>query len=486
MKKISLLLAALVMTAAAGLNTISAQRVWAYGLSLSQENASYTFAFTAVTDATEANLVFTDAEGKEVGKVAVKDVKQGANTVTLTTDQIPGKDVTLNWAVELKGAAIETLTEVTDVEKGIYNFYIPQGVAVDNNPESENFGNIYIAEPQYNEQADGGTDRTKTQKPGIFTYDALLNELNTTNVGYLPANITLANTNRQEIHRIAVRPTDGLVAFAHNVAPTAVWTVPATGDAVNMIEGVSEITLANSLCFDEKGVLYVLDNANTTTGGTIYKVENGKATKIIQSTVWANADNAITSDGRGGLWVAQHRWALDAYNALTHVNAKGEIDYAVNSSADKAITSMFDRDYSMSTRGQLAYDTKRNVLGFGGNKKVTLFDVTYNAETGVPTLVKGVQTAALGGNIDGVAFDYAGDLLVLCASVERFYKFAVPTTDNSIVVPAQKSQTIVKSTGTFVDNTEVAMPQAQKVVRNGQVYIVRDNVMYDMMGQVVE
>ena len=484
MKKISLLLAALVMTAAAGLNTISAQRVWAYGLSLSQENASYTFAFTAVTDATEANLVFTDAEGKEVGKVAVKDVKQGANTVTLTTDQIPGKDVTLNWAVELKGAAIETLTEVTDVEKGIYNFYIPQGVAVDNNPESENFGNIYIAEPQYNEQADGGTDRTKTQKPGIFTYDALLNELNTTNVGYLPANITLANTNRQEIHRIAVRPTDGLVAFAHNVAPTAVWTVPATGDAVNMIEGVSEITLANSLCFDEKGVLYVLDNANTTTGGTIYKVENGKATKIIQSTVWAHADNSMASDGRGGLWVAQHRWGIDAYNILSHVNAKGEIDYAIKKGV--ADTIMFDKGFNASYRGQMAYDTRHDVLGFGGNKVVTTFNVTYDATTGVPTLTKGVQTPAMGTNIDGVAFDYAGDLLVVSASAERLYKYAMPTTDNSIVVPAQKSQTIVKSTGTFVDNTEVAMPQAQKVVRNGQVYIVRDNVMYDMMGQVVE
>lgn len=484
MKKISLLLAALVMTAAAGLNTISAQRVWAYGLSLSQENASYTFAFTAVTDATEANLVFTDAEGKEVGKVAVKDVKQSANTITLTADQIPGKDVTLNWAVELKGAAIETLKEVTDVEKGIYNFYIPQGVAVDNNPESENFGNIYIAEPQYNEQANGGTDRTKTQKPGIFTYDALLNELNTTNVGYLPANITLANTNRQEIHRIAVRPTDGLVAFAHNVAPTAVWTVPATGDAVNMIEGISEITLANSLCFDEKGVLYVMDNANTTTGGTIYKIENGMATKIIQSAVWVHTDNSMASDGRGGLWVAQHRWGIDAYNILSHVNAKGEIDYAIKKGV--ADTIMFDKGFNASYRGQMAYDTRHDVLGFGGNKVVTTFNVTYDATTGVPTLTKGVQTPAMGTNIDGVAFDYAGDLLVVSASAERLYKYAMPTTDNSIVVPAQKSQTIVKSTGTFVDNTEVAMPQAQKVVRNGQVYIVRDNVMYDMMGQVVE
>lgn len=487
MKKISILFAALVMIMAAGFNTINAQRVWAYGLTLSQEGTSYHFAFTAVADATEANLVFTTADGTEVGKVPIKNVKQGANTFTLTEEEIPGKDVILHWAVELKGAAIEALTEVTDVDKGIYNFYLPQGVATDNNPGSKNFGMIYIAEATDGAN-DGASARTKAQKRGVFTYDPLLNELNTENVGFVPANITLTDASRQAIHRIAVRPTDGLVAFAYNVAPTAVWTVPATGDAVNLIDGITEITLANSLCFDEKGVLYVLDNANTDAGGgTIYKVENGAATKIIQSAVWGNADNAIVPDGRGGIWVAQHRYAIDAYNLLTHVNAKGEIDYAVNSSADAAITGLFylDSNIPVSYRGQMAYDTQRDVLAFGGNKQVTLFDVTYDAETGVPTLTKGIQTPVMGNNIDGVAFDYAGDLLVVSATKERFYKYAIPTTDNHIVVPAQSSQTITKGAGTFVDNTSAVMPQAHKVIRNGQVYIVRDNKVYNIMGQAI-
>lgn len=487
MKKISLLLAALVMTAAAGLNTISAQRVWAYGLSLSQENASYTFTFKAVADATEANLVFTAADGTEVGKVAVKDVKQGANTVTLTEDQIPGKDVTLNWAVELKGAAIEALTEVTNAETDVYKFYLPQDVVAINNTESENFGKFLVLEST-NGASDGGSQWTKAQKAGVFVFDALLNCANMDTAGYLPNNVTTGT--RMEMHRMAVDSKDN-VYIARNLAPTAVWKFGAADEeAVNVVAGIEEITLANSICIDENDVLYVMENTNTKTGGTIYKIENGKATKIIQSAVWANADNSMASDGRGGLWVAQHRWGIDAYNILSHVNAKGEIDYAVNSSADDAIKGMFDRDLNISYRGQLACDTRRNVLAFCGNAKVTLFDITYNAETGVPSLAKSYQTPAWGKstktNVDGAAFDYAGDLLALCASSERLYKFAVPTTDNSIVVPAQKSQIIVKSIGTFVDNAEVAMPQVQKVVRNGQVYVVRDGVMYDMMGKVVE
>ena len=484
MRKVSLLLAALVMTAAAGLNTISAQRVWAYGLSLSQENASYTFTFKAVADATEANLVFTNAEsGAEVGKVAIKDVKKGDNKITLTDEQIPGANVTLNWAVELKGAAIEALTEVTNAETDVYKFYLPQDVVAINNTESVDFG-IFLVLQATNGASDGGSQWTKSQKAGVFVFDALLGCVNMDTAGILPANVTIGK--RMEMHRMAVDSKD-TVYIARNLAPTAVWKFGASDEeAVNVVAGIEEITLANSICIDENDVLYVLDNANTTTGGTIYKVENGVATKIIQSAVWGNADNSMASDGRGGLWVAQHRWGIDAFNILTHVNTKGEIDYAVNSSADDAVKAMFDKANNASYRGQMAYDTRHDVLGFGGNKVVTTFNVTYDATTGVPTLTKGVQTPAMGTNIDGVAFDYAGDLLVVSASAERLYKYAMPTTENSIVVPAQKSQTIVKSTGTFVDNTEVAMPQVQKVVRDGQVYVVRDGVMYDMMGNVVE
>lgn len=482
MKKISLLLAALVMTAAAGFNTISAQRVWAYDLDLSQEEKSYVFEFTAVADATEANLVFTDEEGKEVGKVAINDVKKGENKITLTEDQIPGTDVTLTWGIELKGAAIEEMVQVTNDTTDIFRFYLPQDIVAINNPESEDFGAFLVLQAT-NGAKDGSSQWTKSQKAGVFVFDALLGCVNMDTAGILPANVTIGK--RMEMHRMAVDSKDD-VYIARNLAPTAVWKFGASDEeAVNVVAGIEEITLANSICIDENDVLYVMENTNTETGGTIYKIENGKATKIIQSTVWANADNSMAADGRGGLWVAQHRWGIDAFNILTHVNAKGEIDYAVNSSADDAVKAMFDKANNASYRGQMAYDTRHDVLGFGGNKVVTTFNVTYDATTGVPTLTKGAQTPAMGTNIDGVAFDYAGDLLVVSASAERLYKYAMPTTDNSIIVPAQKSQTIIKK-GAFVDNIEVFSGQTRKIVHNGQVYVVRDGVVYNIMGQVAE
>ena len=44
-----------------------------------------------------------------------------------------------------------------------------------------------------------------------------------------------------------------------------------------------------------------------------------------------------------------------------------------------------------------------------------------------------------GTNIDGIAFDYVGDLYVVNSSKEKFQKFTIPTDNNTCLVPAKKS-----------------------------------------------
>ena len=87
--------------------------------------------------------------------------------------------------------------------------------------------------------------------------------------------------------------------------------------------------------------------------------------------------------------------------------------------------------------------------------------------------------------IDGLAFDYAGDLYVVNSTNEKLYKFVVPTNNNTCITPAPKAQVITKpSNPTLLDNTTVA-PQVQKIVRDGQVLIIRDGKTFNMMGQEV-
>ena len=448
MKKFTLFFVAIF----AMINVANAQRAWAYDLELTSSADSYTFAFKAVT-AGDATLVFYK-EGAEAGTLNLGSVSAGDNTVTKTSEELLGaiqQSGDFNWGVKMTGSAIGLnakgfTLEVTDVDRGIYNFYLPQGVAVDNNPESSTFGKIYIAEAT-NGASDGGSNRADNQKRGIFIYDQTLAELNpTSNVGIIPSNVTLADASRHAMHRIAVNPVNGHVAFAYNIAgSTAVWSVDPNnlaGEATNLIAGLG-ITKANSICFDEDGVLYVMDNGNTSTGGTLVKIKNGALTKIVQNAIWGVEDNAIVSDGRGGIWIAQHRSAIDDYAVLSHVNAAGAIDFKVTNASATALQNLFPTaNGNASYRGQCAYNTREDLLAFGGNYRSSVYKVTYDAETGIPSLALSYRTPYLSKNIDGLAFDYAGDLYLLSASAERFYKYSAPTNNNTCTVPAKKAQVI--------------------------------------------
>ena len=425
---------------------VATPRAWAYDLKKGEDSDNYTFTFTATSDG-NATILFTDEDGNAVaptqeivGAVTAGETK----TVNIAKTQFTGtKDI--YWSVQIEGEPIAKMAEITDPTKGIYDIVAPQGVAVDNNTNSDYFGQVYVA------AATDGTVSRGAQQRGIFVYNPILNELNSPNVGYLPANVTLTDNTRQAIHRVAVNPASGQVAFAYNISgSTAVWGMNPdnlAGNAVNLIEG-SEITKANSLCYDENGVLYVMDNANTGTGGKIYKIQDGVASVFAAAQtgyIWAVEDNAMTPDGRGGLWIAQNRWSVDGYPVLSHVNANGQVDFAVSKNSSAELQALFPNDdNNASYRGQCAYYLADDILAFAGNKEAVLFKITYDANDVPTNLEKLMSTGKLGTNIDGVAFDYAGDLYVASETTHRFYKFVVPTNNNTCTVPAPESQIIMK------------------------------------------
>ena len=414
-------------------------RAWAYDLALAVEGEQYTFSYKATT-AAKATLIFTDAEGAELSTVDLGVVEAGANSKVLAATELP-EAAEINWAIKLEAGAIADFVEVTDATKGIYNFYLPQGVAVDNNPESATFGTIYVAEST-DGASDGGSDRADTQKRGIFVYNQNLEELNPTNVGIIPSNVTLGDASRQALRRVVLNPVTNEVVFAHNVVPMAVWAVPAEnvgGEAKNLIEGLG-FTNVNAICFGETGALYVLVSPGYPAPGSLYKVENGVVdTLFADNARFGNADVALASDGRGGVWIAQNRGQLDGFNQLTHVNAAGAIDYEVNSTTPNGFESQ------NTARGTMAYNYNEDVLALGigasGAIGASLYKVTYD-EAGVPTLEFLTKTPSMGKNVDGLAFDYAGDLYGLSANKERFYKFAVPTADNVCTTPAASKYAI--------------------------------------------
>ena len=412
-------------------NTNITARAWAYDLSLTTEGDNYTFTFKATTPAT-ATLIFTNADGEETGLVELGTIAAGVNTKTLTAAEIPGEGK-LNWAVKMAYDEVVELREVTDQSRGIYNFYSMMDVLVDNNPESEYFGKIYIQQSM-NGASDGATTRSQTQKSGIFIYDQELNELNpTSNVGIqptLPAGYSIG-TGRNNFHRLDIDPKTGNLTYCYNIAgQPAVFAMDRanlTGEMTNLVAGIDGISRTSAHCFDAEGALYVYD---LPAAATIYKIVDGVATVFAASDAkWVQASATMAVDGRGGLWVAQNRGQMDGYYQLAHYTKDGVLDYAVYEGNTNGFT-------GGSARGALAYDAERHILAQGRNGAVELFNVAYDAETGVPTLTKFATTPAIATNIDGLHFDYAGDLYVVNSSTEKFQKFVIPTDNNICTTPA--------------------------------------------------
>ena len=435
MKKITLFLVAMTMS----LLSFAAQpkRIYAYDLSSALVDKVYTFSFTANETPTSGKIIFYDATSSElVGEIALTNPVLGKNEVEIAEYSLPGNDgLQLNWAVELSAAAVTAIDALNDPNLSQFKFYLPQDVAVDNSPESDFFGRVYVANP--------GTGSGYVAA-GISVYDQELNKLGD---GYKATGHTISA--RTDIHRLAVQPQTGKIYYAKTGSSTAIYelipnkngSLSDGGSSVNVISGVSEIKNANSLCFDENGLLWILNYANyvdNKTTGVVYSVDNKAATLFTKNDPnvykWVSNDNAIAPDGLGGFWVAQYRSNFDGFYVLSHVNKEGVLDFYINNTTNNTLipTSGSSGSINASYRGHLAYYSKENMLAFGGADRVSLFTVKYDSD-GKPTLTKFGETPSIrhtdsNKNIDGIAFDYAGNLYMASATREKLFIHYLPTT----------------------------------------------------------
>lgn len=450
---------------------VAPARVFAYDLDVVDNGyETLTFSFISNSNATSGRLIIYNGETTEqiyeeaiTGPIA-KGVKR---EITISRSLLP-ESGTATWAIELTGDPIEGTTLLTKVaDKANYGFNRPQGVAIDNNPASDFFGRIYIALPKA-----GGSGYSDTNY-GIVVMDPQHKRLKS---GVVANGDALGANGRYSMHRVAVNPTNGHVYYvrtsdsSEGVTGTAIYelTPDATniltdgGIAKNVINGIDDITNANSVCFDETGAMYVMANANYDSGaslGRVYKVVDGVATLFTPNSIeLASRDNAIVPDGKGGFWAAQHRDNFDTFSHLLHITATGTVDYSIDkNSADASLLPVQPytsggKDYTnASYRGQVAYysiDENNGLVAYGGGAKVSVFKVSYDG-AGKPSLTAWqtisllTQSTKAGVNVDGIAFDYAGNIIVMSATDERMYQYALPIeAENTSIVPSPTSKTI--------------------------------------------
>jgi hypothetical protein len=166
------------------------------------------------------------------------------------------------------------------------------------------------------------------------------------------------------------------------------------------------------------------------------------------------------------------------YGNFFHVNQYGDVDFNIGTNGTMLTGKLLKTDMPANmpiifNRGQLAYDAERKILAIGGDSKVTLYKVTYSPTT--PTLEYWTSTSTIG-NIDGIAFDYAGDLYVMSAATERFYKFAVPTQENTCTTPAPKSQKLWANPLILDDTKDNTKLLKESMSKSRNVYVFRTMV----------
>ncbi len=134
----------------------------AYKLNVTEEGNNYIFSFEANADANAASILFYDAEGVEVGSVALNGVVKGTNNCTVAKKSLPGaQGQTFTWALKLEGDAIGNWgrihhTPLANLKADASTAMVRPFISINNNPESDYFQYLYVMDRQGSGNAKSG------------------------------------------------------------------------------------------------------------------------------------------------------------------------------------------------------------------------------------------------------------------------------------------------------------------------------------------
>lgn len=381
-------------------------RVYAHSLNSTFDEATgtYTFTYSTNVQAQSGRIVFycdsmyifpVEQEGQIVRKDTViwnqevgsynlgQNIQPGTHSVQITKYELPQHTHyrayrNMTWAVELKDERVTQIYKIYENKK----FRCPQGIAIDNNPDSEFFGRIYVA----NAPSDRSDVPGDAYDAGIVVLDPVSNQdipfqkVGDGKTAYKPEGWNFPDDpdSRADHHwfmqSIAVNPKNNHVYFAKSTdsdadgaSGTAVYEMTPNTENVltgskynNVVAGLSDITRVNSIAFDEKGNLYLINEATNVeekdNGVTKYRA-TGKLFKLKQKdddaaydiaiqlmtpedtltktevanvnygryskdlSHWYNPYNSLFIHARGGIWVSQFEGNnLDKYPVLGHLH----------------------------------------------------------------------------------------------------------------------------------------------------------------------
>lgn len=459
---------------------------------------SYTFAFNANANATEACLTFIDAEtGELAGSIDLLDVKAGPNEITVPAEQIPGTvGQVMNWAVTLAGEPITEFNLLNDLSECPYTYSFN---TVDKNPESNFFGNIYV----------GHRPGTASNDNGLWIHDANFNRLNSSvikqrsdGMGFR-SNFRIGIDSEGKVYMpdwgdgpsgvFVFNPADEAAGFKEFFSNDDGSSLSRNGGGLltnangEAVAGSSPGVAIAGKGADTKLFVYNEDVVVNGSGNNVSMYEIGNAdgsimdhwnqaptTTFAIGAYQANANgNIVPDEQHGGIWVSQIRAKnqnTSAVPSLIYVDEAGNILYNSGEHSD-IINGSEGAAFAITNDG-------RQLALYDGDHNVVFYNIEWSAtrSAAVPTLTPANMQfspasgiALSNGRILQMNFDYAGNLIMSGAKVGIY---SVPSESNLSTVPAKKALTVEKKDIlNGVDNISVK---------------TKSGVRYNLMGQPVD
>ncbi len=459
---------------------VEGANIYASELKLSESgNGKFIFSYRLNADAIDVELQML-YEGEVIQIFDFGAQKQGIQSGSITKESInfPTRktDDHLTWAIKATGKAINKLTKLSNDETR-YQFYRPFGVAVDNNPESEFFGRVYVTNTN-NGTCSGG----RTTANGLFAFDAGLNALKEE---AFDDGVTWGVTNSP--FRLAVAEDGRVFLCDWSDGHSGIWIAPPggiTGEFTELFAGLTRengglasngsVAVHGSIsgCWVEgsgaETKLYTMDEDYTVDGvaGNMLRYDIGT------STIWQDAPSAVAfanksngqplvnmtlkmvADKKGGWWIVQYRYAENSKEpSLIHVR-NGAIDY--NTGGEQLLDN--------SRNGGLAVNYDGTRIATTSQSQINVWNVTYDANGAFESIVPAFEITAndisgLGTSSNDVAFDPAGNVYYVSNTSERLVVIGLPKADNSFVTPARSIYTISLPTEPITPMMEVKVTE---------------------------
>ena len=433
--------------------------IYAYNLNVtnSEEDDAYNFSFVANNNAREAFLTFYDAAtGTEVGSKQLKGIVEGSNTVTVANEELPGNPgQELTWAITLKGFPITEFKRLNDLAQWTYTRV---ATAVDNNPQSAHFGNIYVND----RLATGSTSN------GLYIYTPDWIRVNSTVISKRSDDLVFRNNLRMGVGgngNVYVSdwgdPTSGVFvldpanysngfqAFFRNADG---FLNRASNGLLTNAAGVSVASSTPSVWVQGSGVDTKMYVYNEDMGKNVHRYDIGEAQYWNQApsftynigTYEANGNGNVVADDEGNIWVAQTRF--NGQNdtivpSLVYVDKNGNVKY--NSGNDYEIIP------GSGGSGFAVNKDKTKLVLNTSDGKLNVYNIVWDANKPTLSLSKvyeyGADICYVESNsiksVYQMAFDYGGNLIVAGKKVGIY---AMPSDVNESTTPAKKSLTVVK------------------------------------------